>query len=95
MTGFLSEWKHIIKIVPAKLETKHFELIAIAQTVELLPELETKHSEPIVNAPPVELLSERKHIMPVKMEAKRSGPIATSLPVEDPYQKSSRGTPNT
>ena len=66
MTSFLSEWKHI---ATTKLETKHSEQIAIAQTVELLPEwrhinkivptkLETKHSEPIVNAPPVELLPE-------------------------------------
>jgi hypothetical protein len=60
MTSFLSEWKHI---ATTKLETKHSELIVMAQPVELLSEwkhkvpvkLEKKHFEPIAMALPVEV----------------------------------------
>ncbi len=60
MTSFLSEWEHK---ATTKLETKHSELIVMAQPVELLPEwehkvpvkLEKKHFEPIVMALSVEV----------------------------------------
>ena len=66
MTSSPAGWEHKMKIAPAKLEGKHFELIAIAQIIVSPPErkhikiiatakLETKHSEPIAIALQVEV----------------------------------------